>query len=123
MRVLCDECKEEDHSPKVLAFRENIGLPPQQPLYRAVGCKACRHTGYYGRRAVFEMMPLNEEIRQMILQAGSSGQIREVARRYGLRSLSEDGWRLVGEGVTTVDEVLRVTKDERLNGSITVNGC
>ena len=123
VRVLCEKCKEEDRSPKLLAFREEIGLPAGQPLYRAVGCKACRQTGYYGRRAVFEMMPLNEEIREMILGESSAGQIREVARRYGLRTLSEDGWRLVGEGVTTVDEVLRVTKDERLNGSVTINGA
>jgi len=58
----------------------------------------------------------------MILKNSSSGEIREVARRYGLCTLSEDGWRLVAEGVTTVDEVLRVTKDERINGAVVMNG-
>jgi len=117
VRVLCEECKEEDASPTAQAFKKQMGFPPDQVLYRAVGCEACRQTGFFGRRGVFEMMELNDEIRQLILIARSSGEIREVARRHGLRTLSEDGWRLVREGATTVDEVLRVTKDERLNGS------
>jgi hypothetical protein len=64
-------------------------------------------------------MRLNEEIRRLILDNRSTGEIREVAKRSGLRSLSEDGWRLVAQGVTTVDEVLRVTKDEQ---AILTNG-
>jgi len=122
VRVLCPDCKQEDTSPAAHAFKEQIGLDAAQPLYRAVGCEACRQTGFYGRRAVFEVMDLNDELRELILKSSSTGQIRDVARRYGLRSLSEDGWRLVREGVTTVDEVLRVTKDERLNGVSIANG-
>jgi type II secretion system protein E len=121
VRVLCPKCKLIDQSPKALAISKQIGIPADQSLYRANGCEACRMTGYHGRRAVFEMMSLNEEIRQLILKDCSSGMIREAARRDGLCSLSEDGWRLVGEGVTTVDEVMRVTKDERLNGASMVN--
>jgi type II secretory ATPase GspE/PulE/Tfp pilus assembly ATPase PilB-like protein len=71
---------------------------------------------------VFELMKMNDEIRQLLLQSRSSGEVREAARRAGLHTLSEDGWRLVGEGATTVEEVLRVTKDERLNGSAGTNG-
>jgi len=122
VRVLCTQCKKRDSSPKALAFKKEIGLPADLPLYLAVGCESCRQTGFHGRRAVFELMDLNEEIRQMILAAHSTGQIREIARRYGLRSLREDGWRLLGEGATTVEEVLRVTKDERMNGSLLTNG-
>ena len=121
VRMLCGKCKKEDESPKALAFREEIGVSSAQ-LYRAVGCKTCRQTGFFGRRAVFELMDLNEELRQLILKERSTGEVREVARQHGLRSLSEDGWRLLAEGVTTVDEVLRVTKDEHLNGSILANG-
>ncbi|MFH1742604.1 MAG: GspE/PulE family protein [bacterium] len=122
LRVLCNVCKEVDDSPRAQALKENIGLSPDQPLYRAVGCKACRQTGYHGRRGVFEMMDMNEEIRQLLLRECSTGEIRTVAHRHGLRSLSEDGWRLLGEGVTTADEVLRVTKTESLNGAGVVNG-
>ncbi len=116
VRLLCDECKEVDDSPKARTVREEFGLAPGQPLYRAVGCRACRQTGYYGRRGVFEMMGMSDEIRQLLLKNRSTAEIREAARRQGLRSLSDDGWRLVGEGVTTADEVLRVTKAEVSNG-------
>ncbi len=117
VRILCEECKEQDDSPKAHAIKQEYGLPGDKPLYRAVGCRTCRFTGYYGRRAVFEMMEMTDEIRQMILHQCSSTEVRDTARRHGLRSLSEDGWRLIGEGVTTVDEVLRVTKAEYLNGA------
>jgi len=122
VRVLCPKCKAEDTSGKAVAVKERIGLTNDQPLYRAVGCRECRQTGYHGRRGVFEMMDLNEEIRQLILRNCSSGEIREAAGRNGMTSLSESGWRLVAEGVTTVDEVFRVTKDSRINGASLGNG-
>jgi len=122
VRVLCSGCKTEDKSPKALAFKKEIGLPDELPLYLAVGCEACRQTGFHGRRGVFEFMDLNDEIRQLILTAHSTGTIREVTRRYGLRSLREDGWRVVGEGATTVAEVLRVTKGDQTNGVVPANG-
>lgn len=58
------------------------------------------------------MMEMNGEIRERILRECSSGEIREAARRNGMKSLGEDGWRLVSEGVTTINEVLRVTKND-----------
>jgi type II secretory ATPase GspE/PulE/Tfp pilus assembly ATPase PilB-like protein len=122
LRVLCPDCKREDNSPPALAIKEEIGLPADSPIYRPVGCQTCRQTGFFGRRAVFELMDLNDQIREQILRSRSSGEIRETARGHGLRSLSEDGWRIVGEGETTPDEVLRVTKDERLNGGLMANG-
>jgi type II secretory ATPase GspE/PulE/Tfp pilus assembly ATPase PilB-like protein len=122
LRVLCPHCKQEDTSSAALAIKDQIGLDADKSVFRAVGCEQCRNTGFHGRQAVFELMGLNEEIRELILKTSSSGVIREAARRYGLKSLSEDGWRLVADGVTTVDEVLRVTKDERMNGVSIANG-
>ena len=121
VRVLCEQCKEKDVSPTTQAFKREIALSPATPVFCSVGCEACRRTGFHGRRGVFEMMDMNDEIRQMALAMRSAGEIREVARRFGMRSLSEDGWRVVAEGATTVEEVLRVTKDERLNGTLAVN--
>jgi type II secretion system protein E len=118
VRVLCEACKEVDDSPATRALREQVGLPPDKELYKARSCEACRHTGFFGRRGVFEMMALSEEMREMLMGRTSTGEVRDAARRHGMRSLSEDGWRLVGEGVTTVDEVLRVTRDERVNGGL-----
>ena len=121
VRVLCPECKTEDRSSKALIYKEQIGLGFHVPLYRATGCRACRNTGFHGRRAIFELMGMNDEIRQLLLKGRSSGEIRVAARSNNMRSLSEDGWRLVSEGITTVDEVLRVTKDNNINGIVATN--
>lgn len=112
VRVLCPKCKTPDTSVKVAAFRARYNVPENIPIYRPVGCEACRNTGYHGRHGIFEMMDLNNEIRQMILQNCSSGQIREAAIRAGMRSLAEDGFRLVRKGITTPEEVMRVCKEE-----------
>jgi type II secretory ATPase GspE/PulE/Tfp pilus assembly ATPase PilB-like protein len=114
VRVLCPECKEVDDSPTTQSIKSQLHMPAETAIFRAVGCRACRNTGYHGRRAIFEWMDSNNEIRQMILQNRSSDQIREAARRSGMRTLAEDGWRLVAAGLTTPEEVLRVTKDQSL---------
>src|SRR5277367_6244377 len=115
VRVLCPACKAEDTSPTTAALKEQVGFPRDVKVFRAVGCGECRHTGYHGRHGIFEWMDLNNEIRHLVLKNASSGEIREAALRNGLRSLSDDGWRLIGEGVTTVEEVMRVTKDQTLS--------
>ena len=119
VRVLCKECKQVDDSPAAVALKNELKLSPTQPIYRSVGCRECRMTGYHGRRAIFEWMDTNHEIRRLILKNSSSGEIREAARRAGMRPLVEDGWRLVSEGVTTLEEVLRVTKESADDGPTT----
>jgi general secretion pathway protein E/type IV pilus assembly protein PilB len=109
VRVLCAECKAEDHSPAAQAFKAQVGIPAQTTIYRSVGCRQCRQTGFFGRHAIFEWMDSDDEIRELILKNASSDLIREAARRTGLKTLAEDGWRLVRLGVTTVEEVLSVT--------------
>jgi type II secretory ATPase GspE/PulE/Tfp pilus assembly ATPase PilB-like protein len=90
-------------------------MAPETVLYQATGCQECRQTGYHGRRAVFEMMAISHPIRQKILQHCSSGELKQIAQKEGMRTLSQDGWRLVEAGVTTPDEILRVTKDDVLS--------
>ena len=116
VRVLCPDCKEENHTATAQALKEQVNSLRTATVFRAIGCGACRQTGYQGRRAVFEMMDLNFQIRQMILKSCSSEEIRTAAQRNGLRTLAEDGWRLVRDGVTTPEEVMRVTKDQSVNG-------
>ena len=111
IRVLCPHCKAEDTTPTTTSLKAQLGFPKDTVVFRAVGCRECRNTGYHGRRAIFEWMDTSNEIRQMILRNASSGEIGVVARKGGMRPLSEDGWRLVRLGVTTAEEVLRVTKD------------
>ncbi len=109
VRVLCVHCKQPDDSATAHAFKAKLGIPQDTMLYKSVGCRECRNTGFHGRQAIFEWMDTNPEIRQLILQNTSSDVLREAARRAGMRSLAEDGWRLVRKGMTTVEEVLSVT--------------
>src|SRR5437870_4776700 len=109
VRVLCKTCKQVDNSPTAQALKAQLGIPPETTIYKSVGCRECRNTGFHGRRAIFEWMDSDNEIRQLILRNSSSDQIRDAARRAGMKTLAEDGWRLVRLGVTTVDEVLSVT--------------
>lgn len=115
VRTLCPHCRKEDTSERVKALRETMKWAPDAIIYQAVGCRECRQTGYHGRRAVFEMMGVSYPIRQKILKNCSSGELKELARKEGMRTLSQDGWRLVEMGITTPDEVMRVTKDEELS--------
>jgi type II secretion system protein E len=110
VRVLC-QCKVEDTSLAAQALKAQVKIPLNTPIYKAVGCAECRNTGYHGRRAIFEWMDTDEELRQLILKNTSSDVLRACARRNGMRTLAEDGWRLVREGVTTAEEVLRNAKD------------
>ncbi|MGA2222040.1 MAG: GspE/PulE family protein [Verrucomicrobiia bacterium] len=123
VRVLCEHCKEEDHSPAAQAFKEQVGIPASATIYRSVGCRECRQTGFFGRRAVFEWMDTDSAIRELVLKNASGDAIRDVARRAGMRTLAEDGWRIVRLGFTTVEEVLSVTTAKEVaaatkNGSV-----
>jgi general secretion pathway protein E/type IV pilus assembly protein PilB len=109
VRVLCKACKEEDKSPAAMAFKQQVNIPANSPIYRSVGCRECRNTGFHGRHAIFEWMDTDNEIRQLILKNASSDAIRDAARRAGMKTLADDGWRLVRLGLTTVEEVLSVT--------------
>jgi type II secretory ATPase GspE/PulE/Tfp pilus assembly ATPase PilB-like protein len=116
VRVLCPHCKVEDKSEIAAALKERLGYPQSQVFYRAVGCGECRQIGFHGRQAIFEWMDMNNEIIQLLLKNSSAGIIREAAVRNGMQSLSDDGWRLVRLGITTPEEVMRVTKDQTMFG-------
>ena len=117
VRVLCKECKQPDHSPTAEAFKVQLGIPASVTIYQSVGCRECRNTGFLGRAAIFEWMDTDNEIRQLILKAGSTDLVRDAARKAGMRTLAEDGWRLVRQGVTTVEEVLSVTTAKEVASS------
>jgi general secretion pathway protein E len=73
------------------------------------GCEECRNTGFKRRIAIFEYLPVDEDIRREIISQSNTEKIKNVARKKGLTTLREDGWRKVKEGITTISEVLRVT--------------
>ena len=109
VRVLCPLCKAVDTSPAAQTYKARIGIPANATIYRAVGCRECRNTGFHGRRAIFEWMDSSSEIRQLILKNASTDVIRDAACRAGMTTLAQDGRRLVQEGLTTIEEILSVT--------------
>ena len=115
VRLICPHCKEPAEDIDMEPLRQEFGNDIPDVIYRGRGCRNCQGTGYRGRQGVFELMPVTEEIRSMILERVSSQQIRKVAIRQGMNSLRGDGWRLVHEGKTTLEEVLRMTKDESMS--------
>ncbi len=104
VRVVCPNCKTQDGT-RISPDGERV------QCWRGAGCEACFGSGYTGRVGVFELMELNEEIRQMVMKNADAATITLAARRNGMRSLREDGWMKVRAGLTTVDEVMRVTQD------------
>lgn len=108
VRKLCNECKEA-YLPNPKKCPSNLKLVPGEKFYRAVGCDACRQSGYHGRSGVYELMMMNEEIAALITRRAPTYEIVEAARKSGLRLLQEDGWLKVRRGITDVEEVVKNT--------------
>ena len=79
--------------------------------WKGAGCPKCLGTGYSGRQGIFELMELSEELRRLIMSNADAGQLTTEARRTGMRNLREDGWEKVASGITTSEEVMRVTQE------------
>jgi general secretion pathway protein E/type IV pilus assembly protein PilB len=109
VRQICPACK-ESYQPEAADVPADLELEPDQLLYRGVGCRECRNTGYRGRKGVFEFLRFDEEIREIVVNRGTGGDILAAARAKGFRTLRDDGWNKVREGSTTVKEVMRVAK-------------
>jgi general secretion pathway protein E/type IV pilus assembly protein PilB len=114
VRLICKHCKEPMPEAEMQRLARDLGEEIPEQLYRGRGCRNCQNTGFRGRQGVFEMMPVTDEVRSLILTRSSSRDIRKIAVQQGMKSLREDGWRLAGEGRTTVEEVIRMTKDEEM---------
>ena len=112
VRVICPYCKEKDPS---IAGREELatlGLGAEVELYRGRGCEKCTFTGYRGRSGVFELLVVDEEIRKLILRNADANELRQIARRQGMKTILEDGASKVAKGTTTLSEIFRVTQEE-----------
>jgi general secretion pathway protein E len=110
VRRICGACK----APYAAAADVLRDLPPETqnaPIYRGAGCPACNSTGYAGRQGIFELLVLDETLQRLVLARGDAGSIRAEAVRLGMTTLWQDGWAKVTAGVTTPDEVLRVTRE------------
>ena len=110
-RRLCTKCKEEFTPTRELLVQSRFPWSDGEPLpklYRPIGCSMCAKTGYKGRLALHEVMPVSETIERMAVEHASATAISEVAREEGMVTLRDDGLAKVLEGVTSLDEILRV---------------
>jgi len=114
VRVTCPSCQEEFTCDDALL--KQLGVPAEEAsrmkMVKPRGCAECGFTGYRGRTGIFEFLRVTDEIRALILQRKDSQVLKELARQRGMRTLRQDGWLRVKEGVTTVQELLRVTQEE-----------
>jgi general secretion pathway protein E/type IV pilus assembly protein PilB len=114
---LCRECREpytpkQDELPKDFPWDELQEHGGQ--LMRHRGCRACRHVGYLGRVGIYELLVSSERVRTLAHERCSTWDIRKAALEEGMLTLRQDGWQKVVEGRTSVEEVVRVTKSDRL---------
>jgi type IV pilus assembly protein PilB len=109
MRRVCPHCREYyEPSPEEYALLAVAGgAPPQGGFVRGAGCNFCAHTGFLERIGVYELMPVTDAVRDLVLARAPHGEMRAVARREGMRTLHEEAVRLVRAGVTTLAEVMR----------------
>ncbi|MFW6169864.1 MAG: type II secretion system ATPase GspE, partial [Planctomycetota bacterium] len=113
VRRLCKHCREPyEPDPSELAKDFPLEKLGDRPLYRKVGCKECRHLGYSGRVGLYELLLTDNDIRQLTHDRASTWLIKKSAMQKGMVTLRDDGWQKVINGVTTVDEVLRITKGD-----------
>ena len=118
IRTLCTKCRKPAQYQQ--DFLKMHGFPidklnDSKIIYEAVGCDECRDTGYRGRSGIFEILPINDEIRPLIVSNASASSIKQAALDQGMKTLRDDGWEKVLDGITTIDEILRVTEETELD--------
>ncbi|HUY93339.1 MAG TPA: ATPase, T2SS/T4P/T4SS family [Pirellulales bacterium] len=117
VRTLCKECRrlyEPKHEDLPADFPFDEWRASGEPLYLPAGCRACRQLGYRGRMGIYELLVTTESVRQLAHERASSWKLKQAAMTDGMRTLRMDGWTKVLAGRTTVEEVMRVTKSDRI---------
>jgi type IV pilus assembly protein PilB len=110
-RRICAQCKEEEKIPPQALVK--VGFTEEESktvkCYKGKGCPTCNGTGYKGRVALYEVMPIKDELKELILEGASTAEIKKAAIRLGMKTLRMSGMTKVAEGVTTIEEIMRVT--------------
>ena len=111
VRRICIQCREEIVADKGTLFQLGMEKKDLQgkTFYRGKGCEACNNTGYKGRIGIFELMVINDDLREVIVNQGTTDELRELARQHGMRSLRDEGINMALAGITTSDEIIRET--------------
>lgn len=113
VRLICPNCKRE--AKPTIEFLEEMKQqvdPSTAKIYEGAGCEACKYTGHKGRTGIYEILVVNDEVRELILRRASTNEIKEKAIAGGMKTLRKDGWDKVLKGLTTISEVMRVTQLE-----------
>ena len=115
VRVICNKCKVVDENPDPHYLR-SLNLTSEDiekhPIYKGTGCNQCQGTGYKGRIAIFEMVEMNNELRELAFAKAPTGDLRKSAQASGMRTLRDDGKAKIFKGITTPEEVVRITQTE-----------
>jgi general secretion pathway protein E len=109
VRVICTHCKESCTIEPDALLEMGIDDPAPPSAFRGKGCDHCNKTGFRGRTGIYELLVIDDDIRKLILAQASSQEIRKRAVQSGMTTLRQDGWRKIQEGITTVEEIIRVT--------------
>jgi general secretion pathway protein E len=112
VRRICAACRKPDFPEPAELQALGVNADPATPLFRGAGCEECRGTGYRGRMGIYELFPITEDVRSLTIRRASGREIRRHAIEAGMVTLRMDGWTKAREGVTTVEEVLRVTQED-----------
>ncbi len=114
VRRLCPKCRRPWKIDE--AFLDSIGFPKERlsegTIYEAGGCEECRGTGFRGRTGIYEILVISDYIRPLVVSRAASSTIKQEAIKHGMRTLREDGWTKALKGVTTLEEVLRVSEED-----------
>lgn len=115
VRLICPHCKAAVKATKeVLKNFNPFGDSDTVEVFKGKGCSACKFSGYRGRTGIYEVIVMNNTLREMVIQKASSQQIKKKAVECGLRTLRQDGWDKILKGITTIEEVMRVTQLEEV---------
>jgi type II secretory ATPase GspE/PulE/Tfp pilus assembly ATPase PilB-like protein len=114
VRMICPDCKADAGYP--VDYLDEIGAitSPDFRYYRGTGCDNCRQTGYRGRTAIYEICVVTEPLRRLIIRKATGSELKQRAVQDGMITLRQDGWRRVAQGITSVEEVVRVTQTDEV---------
>ena len=113
VRLICPECKIPVNVSKLMLKDFNFSERLESiQVFAGKGCPACKFSGYKGRTGIYEIILMNDSLREMIIQKASSQQIKRKAIESGMRTLRQDGWQKILNGITSIEEVMRVTQEE-----------
>jgi type IV pilus assembly protein PilB len=115
IRKICVDCREPIKVHAQLLI--DLGVPPDEvksfSTFKGKGCPICSNTGYKGRLGLYEVMPMKDEVKELILARASTSEVKKEAMRLGMKTLRQSGIQKIREGVTTIEEVLKATVDDR----------